>query len=680
MAIQTSIRSTIADFFMRCEKNGIKVYFDKVSEMAIDGKQSVVIDFQDIQAFDVDLAVSLITDPKRTLDAFRAEVMDMLGNQSPEYQKSLLNKTVVRINNMSDITPIRSVNVSTLGRLFAVAGAVIRVSERKNLVKIAVFVCHDGHVTPVIQNGETLKAPDHCDEPVCSSKDFEFDKERSIFADYQKVRIQEMNDDLPSGQLPRGFDIILTDDMIDTCRPGDHVIVTGTLIPIQDRIVGSAKSRVFTSEIDCNYAEIRDKNVESSRITKQDVLDIKAIAERPAAYQDLIMSIAPAILGYEQVKESILLQLAGGVPMTFEDGTKRRGDLHLMIVGEPGVAKSELLQFAQKAAIRGMSASGKGSTSAGLSAGIVKERDTMYLEAGVMPLSDLGLACIDELDKMSKEDRSAMHEMMEQQRFTLNKAGFHMTLNTRTSVLAALNPQAGVYDSTISFMENIKLPPPLVSRFDLITIILDRPSAANDAAIAQHILSEHIKGGYATAPPIPLALLKRYIAYARLNVKPDFTQEAGAILGEYYAKLRRQSEPGKVPITARTLESLIRIATARAKILLRERVTADDALVAINLMERMFKEVFTDMKTGEINTEALAGISKKDGQQKSATQALAALGMGAKGGLIEKAALITEMRGRGLDEETSEKMVKWLLYEGRVMEPSRGMLKILNPY
>jgi replicative DNA helicase Mcm len=667
----------IAEFLGHYEKDGHKIYREALAKMILEGRQSIAVDFNDVAAFDTELAKNLITDPVATLAKFRTAAFEVIKTENPAFANTPIAKNVkIRIVNVGDLVPIRSVNVSLLGRIFSVAGVVIRVSERKNIATVAAFTCQFGHVLFVPQDDEILKDPDFCDVADCRAKTFEFNKERSTFADYQKIRIQELGDDLPPGQLPRGFDVVLIDDLIDAARPGDHVIVTGMLKPVREKVLGGTKSRIFASEIEANSIEIRDKDAESPQLTAADEDKIRQIAKSDDAYGKLIASIAPAILGYEHIKEAILLQLAGGVPMMFPDGTRRRGDIHVLLVGDPGVAKSEILSFAARVAVRGVLATGKGSSAAGLSAGIVKQGDTAYLEVGVLPLADQGFAVIDELDKMRPEDRSALHEGMEQQRVSINKAGFHMTLNTRTSILAALNPIAGTYDVNMSLMENIKLPPTLVSRFDLVTILIDRPSPESDVAIARHILAEHEKETYEAPPPIPLQLLKKYVVYARTNIKPKLTKEASDTLEEYYVKLRKETEPERIPITARTLESLIRLATARAKILLRNEVTQEDAAVAVSLMGRMFSEVLTDPRTKKPDYGVLAGVSSKSvNQTMIAQRVVKELAAGNAGGMFDRNELKAGMIKLGLDDETAERMIRWLYANGRIFEVKPGVYK-----
>jgi replicative DNA helicase Mcm len=306
--------------------------------------------------------------------------------------------------------------------------------------------------------------------------------------------------------------------------------------------------------------------------------------------------MAPGILGHEAVKEAILLLLVGSPQTVLPDGTKLRGDMNVFLVGDPGVAKSEMLKFAAQVAPRGMFASGRGSTAAGLSAAVIREKNTLMLEAGVVVLADQGIACIDEFDKMKPEDRSALHEQMEQQTVTIAKGGIYATLNARTAILAASNPILGKYNPYQNLTDNITLPIPLLTRFDLIFVLRDTPTPGQDEKLATHILDVHRKRAYVDSPPIQFELLKKYIAFAK-NYTPVLTMEAENRIKEYYLLLRRSATEGQIGATPRTLESLIRLASAKARLMLRDEVTDDDALTAISLMNKMVEDVLTDTET-----------------------------------------------------------------------------------
>jgi len=315
--------------------------------------------------------------------------------------------------------------------------------------------------------------------------------------------VQELPEELPPGQLPQFFDVNVEGDIVNMARPGDRVVLTGIVRAVPDYTVGQVRTRLFKSQIDCNQVEVKGKEPEQVQVTKEDEALIKSIAASPDAYEKLITSVAPAILGHLPEKEAILLLLGGSTSTTLPDGTKLRGDINVLFVGDPGVAKSEMLKFAAQVSPRGIFASGRGTTAAGLSAAVIREKNVLMLEAGVTVLADQGIAAIDEFDKMKPEDRTALHEQMEQNTVTIAKGGIYATLNARTAILAACNPVLGRYNPFQNLTDNIStLPIPLLTRFDLIFVIKDQPQPAEDEKLASHILAVHSRKTYASPPPI----------------------------------------------------------------------------------------------------------------------------------------------------------------------------------
>jgi replicative DNA helicase Mcm len=353
--------------------------------------------------------------------------------------------------------------------------------------------------------------------------------------------------------------------------------------------------------------EVLGKEPEEVQITKGDAARIKSIAKEPTAYKRLIESVAPSIHGLDTQKEAILLMTIGAPRQSLPDGTTIRGDINMLFVGDPGTAKSELLKYAARTAPRGLYTSGRGSTAAGLTAAVVREKNgMMMLEAGAVVLADLGVASIDEFDKMRNEDRSALHECMEQQTVSVAKGGIVATLNARTSILAASNPVFGKYDEYRNIAENVNLPIPLLTRFDLIFVIRDKPDRVQDEELAKHVLELHRRGEYVKVPPIDFDTLRKYLIYAK-KIDPVLTPEAEEMLLDYYLRMRSVGTDSMITVTPRQLEGLIRLATARARLLLRDKVTEDDAMQAISLMRRMFETVGVDVKTGKVDLGVLHG-------------------------------------------------------------------------
>src|SRR6267378_2194857 len=395
MAVLTRGLSELFEEFLRGfeDKDGERKYQVLLAQLAASGRKSVIADYEDLIHYNTDLAESLLNDPDKALKDFKSAAFEVLSTENPGYAGEIRKNLVVRIRGVTDRVPLRKVDTSHLDKMIAFAGMLVRTSELRPLLVDAAFVCPDGHTTRVFQEGPSIKKPAKC-EGCDETRNFELDQKDSAFIDSQILRVQELPEELPPGQLPRFFDIDVEGDIVNTARPGDRAIMTGIVRAEPDFGFGQPRSRSFRSKIDANYIEVVGKEPSQVHITKEDEAIIRSIASGPDAYQKLIRSMAPGILGVEAVKEAILLLLVGGPQTVLPDGTKLRGDINVFLVGDPGVAKSELLKFAAQVAPRGMFASGRGSTAAGLSAAVIREKNTLMLEAGVVVLADQGIACL----------------------------------------------------------------------------------------------------------------------------------------------------------------------------------------------------------------------------------------------------------------------------------------------
>jgi replicative DNA helicase Mcm len=351
-----------------------------------------------------------------------------------------------------------------------------------------------------------------------------------------------------------------------------------------------------------------ERTVDRIVISREDEKRILALASMPDNYDKLIASFAPHIYGHEVIKESILLLIVGSVTKKLADGSNRRGDINIFLVGDPGTAKSEMLKFAAKIAPRGLYTSGRGTTAAGLTAAVIRDKSgIMMLEAGAVVLGDQGLVCIDEFDKIKSEDRSALHEVMEQQTCSVAKGGIVATLNARTSILSAANPKYGKYDPFRNITENVEpLPIPLLTRFDIIHVIRDSADTERDNRIASHILEIHRDIEHAAQSAIEIDLFRKYLAYAK-QIEPKLTPEAIDILRKYYLQMRNVDSEGMITATPRQLEGLVRLATARARLLLKDSVDTEDAERAIYLVSQMLETVGIDVNTGKVDLGVLHG-------------------------------------------------------------------------
>lgn len=660
------------------DRSGSHVYRDKISQLVSNEGKSLVVDFGDLLKYNNDLANRVLLEPDSSLASFKIAAFETMRSENALYADRVKRELVVRLRGITDLVPLRLVDTSYIDKMIAVSGMVVRTSELRPLMTEAAWVCPSGHLTYEQQDDLALKKPAKCE--LCGEvRNFELDKRHSRFIDFQVFRIQELPEELPPGQLPQFFDVNVEGDIVNTARPGDRVVLTGVVRAVPDYALGQVRTRLFRSQIDCNQVEVKGKEPMTVLVTKEDEELIRKIAAAPDAYDRLVSSIAPVILGHQSEKEAILLLLAGGNATVLPDGTKLRGDINALFVGDPGTGKSEMLKFASQVAPRGLYASGRGTTAAGLSAAVIREKNVLMLEAGVVVLADQGIACIDEFEKMKPEDRTALHEMMEQHTVTIAKGGIYATLNARTAILAACNPVLGRYNPFQNLIENIgTLPIPLLTRFDLIFVFRDQPTPAEDERLATHILAVHARKSYAAPPPIEFALLKKYLAYAK-RVSPDLTKEAMVRLKDYYLQLRREGGTDEsIPPTPRTLEALIRIATARARVMLRNEVTEEDALAAIALMNRMVEEVLTDTTTKK--TDFGIQLGKPVGETKNLRAAMEVFKSleGSEKKPVERKVFKEELVKARFSDEDAEKMIRTMFREGMVYESKPGFIRRLG--
>ncbi|MDG7008680.1 MAG: minichromosome maintenance protein MCM [Nitrososphaerota archaeon] len=660
------------------DKAGNPVYRGKISQLISSEGKSLVVDFGDLLRYNSDLANRVLLEPDSSLASFRIAAFETMRSENALYADRVKRELTVRLRGLADLVPLRKVDTSYIDRMLAVSGMVVRTSELRPLMTEAAWACPSGHLTYQEQDDLALKRPPKCE--LCGeARNFELDKRHSRFIDFQVVRVQELPEELPPGQLPQFFDVNVEGDAVNTARPGDRVVLTGVLRAVPDLSMGQVKTRLFRSQIDCNHVEVKGKEPDQVLVSKEDEELIRKIASSPDAYDRLVNSVAPVILGHQPEKEAILLLLAGGSATVLPDGTKLRGDINALFVGDPGTGKSEMLKFASQVAPRGLYASGRGTTAAGLSAAVIREKNVLMLEAGVVVLADLGIAAIDEFEKMKPEDRTALHEMMEQQTVTIAKGGIFATLNARTAILAACNPVLGRYNPFQNLIENIgTLPIPLLTRFDIIFVFRDQPSPADDERLANHILSVHARRSYTTPPPIEFSLLKKYLTFVK-RVSPTLTKGAMDRIREFYLELRKASTTeDSIPPTPRTLEALIRISTARARVLLRDEVTEEDALAAIALMNRMVEDILTDATTKK--TDFGIQLGKPAGETKNLRAALEILkGLeGAEKKPVERKTFKEELVKAKFSDDDAEKMIRTMFREGMVYESKPGFIRRLG--
>ncbi len=599
-------------------------YVEQIDQMMPKSAKYIVVDFNDLVSVPF-IESKFVESPDEILNAFSRAIKEILQERFPEYARKIEHDIRARIANFPAERSLRQINSEVITKMTSVSGMVVRASEVKPLAKELTYKCLDKHISKfTLLDGMSLDKAVKCQSPKCPYTNLAIVAEESRFIDFQIVRLQELPEDLPPGQLPHYVNVSMKQDLVDYARPGDRIILTGIVRIEQERVSGvkQSESALYRLRMDGNNIEfIGGRGIKGTRRTEREEISpdeqkiIRTLSKNPDIYDRLIASFAPHIRGHELFKEAILLLIVGSTQRALSDGSKVRGDINVFLVGDPGTAKSEMLKFCARIAPRGLYTSGRGSTAAGLTAAVVRDASGIFmLEAGAVVLGDQGLVCIDEFDKMRPEDRSALHEVMEQQSASIAKGGIVATLNARTSILAAANPMFGKYDPFKNLTENVNLPIPLLTRFDLVFVVRDIPHEEKDRQIAQHILSQHGTSGTDTTSLIDVDILTKYLAYAKQN-DPVLTKEAENKIMEFYLKMRSVEGEDKekmITITPRQLEGLIRLSTARARILLKNQVEEDDADRAIYLFNEMLKNAGIDVNTGKIDIGVLQGRPRSE--------------------------------------------------------------------
>lgn len=662
------------------DRDGNYKYFDRINHMMASNSTSLIADYIDLDVANPEIAKLITYRPDETLEAFNEAVVSILREIHFDYAEEIKEKIKVRIGNYTVQKGLRDINAEVIDKLIGVSGMVVRSSEVKPLAKKIGYRCLNCDAINEAQlKGLSLRKPTKCIN--CSEKELEMDPENSIFTDFQLVRLQELPEDLPAGQLPHYVEVTVMDDLVDRCRPGDRVLLTGIVRIEHEQITPQAKTNLFRLRMEGNNIEYlgglagtKDtRTLERMAISGEDEKQIFAIAGKPDAYDKLIASFAPHIYGHEIIKEAILLLIVGSVTKKLDDGSTRRGDINIFLVGDPGTAKSEMLKYAAKIAPRGLYTSGRGTTAAGLTAAVIRDKSgIMMLEAGAVVLGDQGLVCIDEFDKIKPEDRSSLHEVMEQQTCSVAKGGIVATLNARTSILSAANPMYGKYDVFKNITENVNLPIPLLTRFDLIYVIRDTPEREKDSRIAGHILEIHRDVEHAAQPAIEMDLFRKYLAYAK-QIEPKLTIEVINALRDYYMKMRNVDSEGMITVTPRQLEGLIRLATARARLLLQDNVKIEDAERAIYLVQRMLETAGVDVNTGKVDLGVLHG---KPHSEISKLKLFMEVFNGLSGqdkNDVEEKNFINELAKTGkFSEEEAKTFIKKAMQNGQIYERRSG--------
>jgi len=663
--------------------------------------RSLIVDYWDIDKVYPTLTEMLINQPYKAL--FNAE--EALKNIDVAAEHKL--QLHFRVGNLPDTQKIliRKIRANHLGKYTAIEGLVKKATEVRPKLQIAAFQCQKcGAVIKIDQEEDILKEPSECyeDQGGCGRiSSFKLLMNHSTFIDSQKIEIQENPEGLRGGAQPERISAYLEDDLVGMLAPGDRVIVTG-ILHSQQRRRGPLRLTSFNKVMDAYSTERQELAFEEVEVTPEDEEEILKISKDPDIYNKMRQSIAPTIYGMNVEKEALVLVLFSGLSKKMPDGTYIRGDIHVLLVGDPGTAKSQLLTYMSKLAPRSIYASGKASSAAGLTAAAVRDEfgeGRWTLEAGALVLADMGIACIDEIDKMEETDRSSMHQAMEQQEISVAKAGINATLKARCAILAAANPKLGRFDEFIPMHEQINMPPALLSRFDLIFSILDKPNRETDTALATHILRTHKAGEVSenilrskkskhtkeerdslmenVMPIFTPEFVRKYVAYAKRNIFPVMSDDASEVLKNYYVDFRSASEDS-VPFTPRQLEAFVRLAEASARVRLSEEVTVEDAKRAISIIDQYLRRVGMDRETGKFDIDIIAtGISHtQQSRMRSIIDIIQKLCNASEDDNAARSDIVSEAEIQGIESSKVEGALDRLKRNGQIYEPIHGKYRV----
>ena len=683
-------------------------YRTKLSDLAASfpDKRSLTVDFQDIDNIDTEFSELVISSPDRCLDLGKKVICDF---------SEVFNTDLYRVNLRIDHLPndvkveIRNLRARHLNTLVAVEGLARKVSVVNPKAINARFTCAKcGQEIWVPQHGTLLSRPVACPNPntTCnkSANSFILDEVKTVYLDSQFVEIQESPDGLRGGQQPERKTCYIDDDLCGIITTGNRITINGIIRSKEKK--ENDRTTLFETCIEVVSITFQQHEYEEIDITEEDEMKIIEMSRDPMLFDHISQSISPTIYGLKEIKEAIALQMFGGCHKDNGNGSEIRGDIHILLMGDPGTAKSQLLRYTADIAPRSIFTSGKSASGAGLTAAVVKSDEfgdgRWNLEAGALVLADKGLACIDEFDKITADDRSALHEAMESQRVSFAKAGITAVLQCRCSILAAANPAMGRFVKEEKFTKQIDLPPALISRFDLIFVLQDIPNSENDRRLADFIVGVHqrgelnnvggpeaklddvdVKKAYAQSekytPYYDRDVIRKYVSYAK-RFSPYMSDAVKQDIIDKYVKIRDMGRDGKVTLTARQLEAMVRLAEASARMRLSKTVDKEDTDRAIRLFEYYLHKIADD-GSGGLDYDSWGNTTsfEERADERNIYETIKDLVDGSDGGVMSYKDILKAMED--MDAWSTQQVksaIDALSRRGTLYEPSQGVFKVVH--
>ncbi|KAI8090010.1 MCM2/3/5 family-domain-containing protein [Halteromyces radiatus] len=601
-APRRAVKREFKDFLQTyVDEHGISVYGERIRDMGERNGESFEVNYEHLTLSKAVISYFLANSPVAMLKILDEVALEVTLMQYPEYER--IHRDIhVRITDLPTTSTLRELRQNQLNCMIRVSGVVTRrtgVFPQLKWVKYNCGKCNQ-LLGPFYQDIHNEIKINTC--PSCQSKGpFNVNMEETVYRNYQKLTIQECPGTVPPGRLPRHREVICLWDLIDKAKPGEEIEITGIYRNNFDASLSTKNGfPVFATIIEANYINKKEDMFSAYRLTDDDKKIITTMGKDKLIGKKIIKSMAPSIYGHDDIKRAIALSLFGGVSKNVQGKHSIRGDINILMLGDPGTAKSQFLKYVEKTAHRAVFTTGQGASAVGLTASVHKDPVTREwtLEGGALVLADRGVCLIDEFDKMNDADRTSIHEAMEQQSISISKAGIITTLQARCSIVAAANPIRGRYNGSIPFSQNVELTEPILSRFDVLCVVKDIVKPEQDYVLATNVIASHVRShpqpeeeddefAQPTADDpdiIPQDLLRKYIMYAREMVHPQLQQVDEDKLSRLYSELRRESlASGSIAITVRHLESMIRLAEANAKMHLREYVRSDDVDMAIRV-------------------------------------------------------------------------------------------------